>query len=190
MANCVLPRRYLSRRPIPHLLHFFLRLCLQITPQRWLSCVYHSDCCVVSNGFFWRELFYAGAYVCEKNCGSCRMNRRACCWSARSAHFLNPRYTHLYNRFRPFPSDYLISNFSLRDWLWGGHDIFGSDAPPPKVEGTTKNRSWILTKRSFPFNFEIRDQSQEIHSSLRFASAEARPLNTISYPSQINFVQN
>ena len=25
------------------------------------------DCCVVSNGFFWRELFYAGAYVCEKN---------------------------------------------------------------------------------------------------------------------------
>jgi hypothetical protein len=37
------------------------------------------DCCVVSNGFFWRELFYAGAYVCEKNCGSSKidlLNRR------------------------------------------------------------------------------------------------------------------
>ena len=29
MANCVLPR-YLSRRPIPHLLHFFLHLHLHI----------------------------------------------------------------------------------------------------------------------------------------------------------------
>ena len=37
----VLPR-YLSRRPVPHLLHFFLRLRLHINPQRWLSCVYYS----------------------------------------------------------------------------------------------------------------------------------------------------
>jgi hypothetical protein len=36
-VHCVLPR-YLSRRPIPHLLHFLLHLRLQITPQRWLSC--------------------------------------------------------------------------------------------------------------------------------------------------------
>jgi hypothetical protein len=24
------------------------------------------DCCVVSNGFFWRELFYAGGHMCAK----------------------------------------------------------------------------------------------------------------------------
>jgi len=36
-----------------------------------------SDCRVVSNGISGGELFYAGAYVCEKNSGSGRMNRRA-----------------------------------------------------------------------------------------------------------------
>jgi hypothetical protein len=60
-VHCVLPR-YLTRRPVPHLLHFCLRFCLQITPQRWLSCVYHSDCCVVSNGFL------AGAFLCWGIC--------------------------------------------------------------------------------------------------------------------------